>query len=96
VSKPLLLAYPSLGAFAGMFAADFELVHLPEEASARAAFLAGPGQTIEAAVGIGSIGVPAEVYDLPKLKLIACSEHFHEVLIREANVHITSQWTNRK
>jgi hydroxypyruvate reductase len=72
VSKLLLLAYPSLGAFAGMFAADFELVHLPEEASARAAFLAGPGQTIEAAVGIGSIGVPAEVYDLPKLKLIAC------------------------
>ncbi|MFZ4072160.1 MAG: 2-hydroxyacid dehydrogenase [Caulobacterales bacterium] len=72
MTKPTLLVYPSLGAFAGMFASDFDLAHLPEEPGARAAFLAGPGQRIEAAVGIGSIGVPAEVYELPKLKLIAC------------------------
>jgi hydroxypyruvate reductase len=72
VTKPTLLAYPSLGAFSGIFAADFTVVHLPAEGAERAAFLAGPGQTIEAAVGIGSIGMPAEVYDLPRLNLIAC------------------------
>jgi hydroxypyruvate reductase len=72
MTKPTLLAYPSLGGFAGMFAAAYDVVHLPTDAAERAAFLAGPGQAIEAAVGIGSIGMPAEVYDLPKLRLIAC------------------------
>jgi lactate dehydrogenase-like 2-hydroxyacid dehydrogenase len=72
MSKPVLLAYPGLGAFAGLFGQHYEVVTLPPEGPERAAFLSGPGQSIEAAVAIGSIGVPDAVYDLPRLKVIAC------------------------
>jgi hydroxypyruvate reductase len=72
MTKPILLAFPGLGAFAAMFAADYDLHTLPPEPAARAVVLAGPGRDATAIVAIGSIGVPPEVYDLPNLKLIAC------------------------
>jgi lactate dehydrogenase-like 2-hydroxyacid dehydrogenase len=63
MSKPVLLAYPSLGAFEGLFGAHFEIASWP--------LTIDPTQ-VEAVAAIGSIGLPAEVYQLANLKIISC------------------------
>lgn len=70
--RPTIIAYPGLGAFEQLFGADYEIFRLPADPAERAAKLAGEGEKVEAAVVIGSIGLPAEIMAaLPRLKLIA-------------------------
>lgn len=69
--RPVILAHPGLGGIASLFSA-YEIARLPIEAEARAAFLAGPARSIEAAVVIGSIGLPRDAFAaMTALKLIA-------------------------
>lgn len=71
--NPTILAYPALGGFEAMFGASYDVVRLPPEAAERAAVLRARGPDVQAAVGIGSIGLPADVLAaLPNLKLMAC------------------------
>jgi lactate dehydrogenase-like 2-hydroxyacid dehydrogenase len=71
--KPTILPYPGLGAFESLFGAHYDILKLPGEAADRAAALAAQGAKVEAAVVIGSIGLPASMMAaLPKLRLIAC------------------------
>jgi lactate dehydrogenase-like 2-hydroxyacid dehydrogenase len=63
MTKPRVLCHPGLGAFEGLFSAHYDLCRWP---------LAPEEQDVEVAIGIGSIGLPPEAYDLPHLKLIAC------------------------
>lgn len=70
--KPKIIAYPGLGAFEALFAPHFDLLKLPAEPDARAAILRDQGADVEAAVVIGSIGLPAPIMAaLANLKLIA-------------------------
>lgn len=70
--KPKIIAYPGLGAFEALFAPNYDLLKLPADAEARAAVLRDGGASVEAAVVIGSIGLPAPIMSaLPNLKLIA-------------------------
>lgn len=71
--RPRILAYPGLGGFEAMFTNDFNVVSLPTDKAERAAALAaGLLHGVEAAVTIGSIGVPAEALAAaPDLRLIA-------------------------
>ena len=71
--KPTILAYPALGGLDAFFGAAYNVVRLPSDKDARAAFLRENGAKIEAAVTIGSIGLPADVLaTLTNLKLISC------------------------
>ena len=71
--KPTILAYPALGGLDGIFGAAYDVLRLPGDADARAAFLKDNGARVQAAVTIGSIGLPADVLAaLPNLSLIAC------------------------
>jgi lactate dehydrogenase-like 2-hydroxyacid dehydrogenase len=70
--KPKIIAYPGLGAFEALFAANYETLKLPSDAAERTAYLAEHGPGTQAAVVIGSIGLPADILAaLPDLKLIA-------------------------
>jgi len=70
--KPKIIAYPGLGAFEALFAPQYDLLKLPTDAVARAAVLREEGASVEAAVVIGSIGLPAPIMSaLPNLRLIA-------------------------
>jgi lactate dehydrogenase-like 2-hydroxyacid dehydrogenase len=70
--KPTILPYPGLGAFESLFGAHYEVLKLPQDPTERAAKLAAEGGKVEAAVVIGSIGLPADILAaLPNLKLIA-------------------------
>lgn len=70
--KPKLIAYPGLGAFEALFAAHYQMLKLPSGAEERAAYLREHAPGVEAAVVIGSIGLPAEIMAaLSDLKLIA-------------------------
>lgn len=70
--KPKIIAYPGLGAFEALFGANYDVLKLPTEADARAEILRAQGADVEAAVVIGSIGLPAPILSaLPNLKLIA-------------------------
>lgn len=70
--KPRIIAYPGLGAFDALFSAHYETLKIPSDAAERAAYLRDHGRGVEAAVVIGSIGLPAEIMAaLPDLKLIA-------------------------
>lgn len=71
--NPRILTYPGLGAFNTLFSAQYEPLSLPQDATERSAFLAVQGAGIEAAVVIGSRGLPEGAFEaLPDLKLIAC------------------------
>lgn len=63
MTKPVLLTIPSLGAFSGLFGGHFELAAWPLEID--------PAR-VAAVAAIGSVGLPAEVYALPNLKIISC------------------------
>lgn len=70
--KPKIIAYPGLGAFEGLFAPHYDMLKLPSVPADRIAYLRKEGPGVEAAVVIGSIGLPAEIMAaLPDLKLIA-------------------------
>jgi lactate dehydrogenase-like 2-hydroxyacid dehydrogenase len=70
--KPTILPFPGLGAFEQLFGAHYEVLKLPHDPGERAAKLAAEGGKVEAAVVIGSIGLPADILAaLPNLKLIA-------------------------
>lgn len=70
--KPKIIAYPGLGAFEGLFAPHYDMLKLPSDPADRAAYLREQGPGVEAAVVIGSIGLPADIMaSLPDLKLIA-------------------------
>lgn len=70
--KPKIIAYPGLGAFEALFSAHYETLKLPSGTDERAAYLREHGPGVEAAVVIGSIGLPAEIMTaLPDLKLIS-------------------------
>jgi lactate dehydrogenase-like 2-hydroxyacid dehydrogenase len=72
MSKPLLLVHPPLPALAGRLDPLYEVLHLPEDAAARAAFFAGEAREVTAALVIGSVGLDnAVIAQLPALKLIA-------------------------
>jgi lactate dehydrogenase-like 2-hydroxyacid dehydrogenase len=72
MTAPLILAYPALGGLEALFGAACEILRLPSDKTERAALLAEKGARVEAAVGIGSIGVPDDVLAaLPNIKLIA-------------------------
>lgn len=70
--KPKIIAYPGLGAFEGLFAPHYEMLKLPADAAERATYLRESGPGTQAAVVIGSIGLPGDIMAaLPDLKLIA-------------------------
>lgn len=69
--KPTILAYPALGGLEAVFGGAYDIVRLPD--GERAGWLATEGAKIEAAVVIGSKGLPADAMaGLANLKLIAC------------------------
>ncbi len=71
--KPTILAYPALGGLDAMFGGAYDIVRLPSDATERAAYLRDNGAKIEAAVTIGSIGLPPDVLAaLTNLKMISC------------------------
>lgn len=71
--RPTIIAYPGLGAFEALFGAHYDVLKLPQDPTQRAAVLAADGAKVEAAVAIGSIGVPPDILAaLPNIKLIAC------------------------
>lgn len=70
--NPTIIAYPGLGAFEALFGARYDILKLPQDAEARAQVLHDDGARVQAAVVIGSIGLPAPILSaLPNLKLIA-------------------------
>lgn len=71
--KPTIIAYPGLGAFEALFGSAYDLFRLPADPAERAQKLRADGGSVQAAVVIGSRGLPADVFAaLPNLRLLAC------------------------
>jgi hydroxypyruvate reductase len=73
MTKPTILAYPALGGLDALFGASYDVLRLPPDKEERAVLLKARGGDVQAAVVIGSMGLPPEALaTTPNLRLIAC------------------------
>lgn len=72
MSKPRILAHPAMPGLERLLA-GYDIVHVPEAAAARAAFLRDVAPLCEAAVVVGGTGLPRDAFDAASGLKVICA-----------------------